>query len=123
MAVRKTVSIVFNRENTTTFEQFTCYVDKQRRYKMTKYAGQPWQAFEYENKEWKPINISGLDAQYMRDRIVKYHQDKTGEVRFDGAATQRPIWKTVNGVQVFNLEAMNNWLVGDMTPLNKLMPR
>ena len=90
---------------------------------MTKHSGQPWNAFEYENKEWKPINISGLDAQYMRDRIVKYHQDKTGEVRFDGAATQRPIWKTVNGVQVFNLEAMNNWLVGDMTPLNKLMPR
>ena len=123
MAVRKTVSIVFNRENTTTFEQFTCYVDKQRRYKMTKHAGQPWQAFEYENKEWKPINISGLDAQYMRDRIVRYHQDKTGEIRFDGAATQRPIWKTVNGVQVFDVTAMNNWLVGDMTPLNKLMPR
>ena len=123
MAVRKTVSIVFNRENTTTFEQFTCYVDKQRRYKMTKHAGQPWQAFEYENKEWKQINISGLDAQYMRDRIVKYHQDKTGEVRFDGAATQRPMYKTVNGVQVFDVTAMNNWLVGDMTPLNKLMPR
>ncbi len=33
MAVRKTVSIVFNRENTATFEQFTCYVDKHRKYK------------------------------------------------------------------------------------------
>lgn len=123
MGVKKTVSIVFNRENTATFEQFSCYVDKHRKYKMTKYAGQPWQAFEYENKEWKPISISGLDAQYMRDRIVKYHQDKTGEVRFDGAATQRPMYKTVNGRQVFDVSAMNNWLVGDMTPLNKLMPR
>lgn len=123
MAVRKTVSIVFNRENTTTFEQFTCYVDKQRRYKMTKHPGQPWNAFEYENKEWLPINISGLDAQYMRDRIVKYHQDKTGEIRFDGARPQRPIWKTENGRFVFDVTAMNNWLVGDMTPLNKLMPR
>ena len=123
MAVRKTVSIVFNRENTTTFEQFTCYVDKQRRYKMTKHAGQPWQAFEYENKEWRQINISGLDAQYMRDRIVRHHQDKTGEIRFDGATPQRPMYKTVNGVQVFDVTAMNNWLVGDMTPLNKLMPR
>jgi hypothetical protein len=123
MAVRKTVSIVFNRENTATFEQFTCYVDKQRRYKMTKYAGQPWNAFEYENKEWKPISISGLDAQYMRDRIVKYHEAKTGEVMFDGATPQRPIYKKENGRLVFDVTAMNNWLVGDMTPLAKLMPR
>jgi hypothetical protein len=123
MAVRKTVSIVFNRENTATFEQFTCYVDKQRRYKMTKYAGQPWNAFEYENKEWKPISISGLDAQYMSDRIVKYHEAKTGEVRFDGATPQRPIYKKENGRLVFDVTAMNNWLVGDMTPLAKLMPR
>ena len=123
MAVRKTVSIVFNRENTATFDQFTCYVDKQRKYKMTKYAGQPWNAFEYENKEWAQIPISGLDAQYMRDRIVKYHQDKTGEIRFDGATPQRPIYKKENGRLVFDVTAMNNWLVGDMTPLNKLMPR
>jgi len=123
MAVRKTVSITFVQENTVACQKYSCYVDKQRKYKMTKYAGQPWSAFEYENKEWKPINISGLDAQYMRDRIVKYHQDKTGEIRFDGATPQRPMYKTVNGVQVFDVTAMNNWLVGDMTPLNKLMPR
>ena len=121
--MKKYVPINFTKENTTTFEQFTCYVDKQRKYKMTKYAGQPWQAFEYENKEWHPINISGLDAQYMRDRIVKYHQDKTGEIRFDGATPQRPIYKKENGRLVFDVTAMNNWLVGDMTPLAKLMPR
>lgn len=123
MGIKKTVSIVFNRENTTTFEQFTCYVDKHRKYKMTKHAGQPWNAFEYENKEWVSIGISGFDAQYMRDRIVKYHEAKTGEVRFDGATPQRPIYKTVNGVQVFDEGAMNNWLVGNLTPLATLMPR
>jgi hypothetical protein len=119
----KQVPINFTRENTTTFEQFTCYVDKHRKYKMTKTPGKQWSAFEYENKEWHPLNISGLDAQYMRDRIVKYHQDKTGEVRFEGSAPQKPMFKTVNGRDVFDPDATNNWLVGNMTPLAVLMPR
>lgn len=116
---RKTVSITFNREDTTTFEQYTCYVNKNRTYKMTKYPGQQWNAFAFENRVWVPLEISGMDAQYMRDRIVKYHQDKTGTVRFDGRANERPMFKTVNGVEVFDVDALDNWLVGgNMPPLS-----
>lgn len=114
--VKKTVSITFNREDTTTFEQYTCYVDKARTYKMTKYPGQQWNAFAVENKVWVPLEISGMDAQYIRDRIVKHHQDLTGTVRFESDTKQKPMYKIVNGVEVFDVSARDNWLVDGNLP-------
>ena len=122
MGVKKTININFMREDCAEYGKIYVYVKNTRSVKLINY-GEKWEVMENRSGIWENIGLSGIDLKYLKERVVRYLEDKHDAVRYVEPKSEKPIWKIEGGREVFNLEAMNNWLVGNLTPLATLMPR